>query len=199
MSRKPGAVQLYYEPRFDHNQVEVGERPADWYELDRAQTDAFEQFLNQVHDKLRIIRQVGDPWHFLQTGLSFLTKGFVSDGLEQLLWHITALDALLGEKGRGLSDRLSRRMAAIYSDDNGDRKKVKATFAKLYGFRNDLVHGRTFKQLADHGHLRSARALARVATLRMIDRLDHLAQENQRDRLAVIGSREEILKGLDRS
>jgi hypothetical protein len=193
----PPVDTLYYEPRFDQNQIEVGERPADWYELDREQTEAFEGFIQRIQDRLHVIREVGEPWHFLETGLGFLTKGFVSEGLEQLLWHITALDALLGEKGLGLGNRLSRRLAAIYSSDNKIREKVKAIFVELYGFRNDLVHGSTFKKVAHHGHLRVARTLARVAALRMIEVLAHLADEHRTGRLAFVPNREEILESLE--
>jgi len=189
--------ERYYEPWFDQNQVEVGETPADWYELDRVQTETFEAFIYRVHDKLRVIRAVGESWHFIDTSLRFLTKGFVSDGLEQLLWHITALDALLGERRPPLGDRLARRLAAIYSDNSDVRDRVRATFSELYGFRNELVHGRTFTKAAHHGHLRAARALARQATLRMVETLAHLAQESQAGRLGFVPAREEILEGLE--
>jgi hypothetical protein len=49
-------------------------------------------------------------WEFAETALNFLLKGFLSDGFEQLLWNMVAMEAVGGQKG-GSTRLLQRRIA----------------------------------------------------------------------------------------
>jgi hypothetical protein len=101
-------------------------------------------------------------WRFLDIGIGYLTKAFFADGLEQLLWHITAFEALFGESNRGVTERLARRLAAILGGSEEQRKDVKKRFEQLYRIRSKLVHGAPLED-AYVGHLREARSFARQA------------------------------------
>ncbi len=53
-----------------------------------------------------------------------LVKAFFAEGLEQLLWHITAIDALLGEDASGLKEKLARRTASILGKTEDEKEIV---------------------------------------------------------------------------
>ena len=193
----PPIDALYYEPEFDPSGEEIGERPGALFTLSAADTSHFEGFLREIGGQLREINEVGDAWSFVDLALSYVIKGFFTDGLEQMLWHIVALEVLLGENRPRITDRLSRRLASVYSDDEALNSGARAAFTKLYGLRGELVHGRPFKAEVHRGHLRIARTLARVAALRMLKLLTHILGERRNRRLDFLPSREEVLQALD--
>ena len=90
--------------------------------------------------------------------MGYFVKAFFTDsfekGLEQLLWNITALEALLGEKNDDLTESLARRISTILGTTKKEKKKIKKQFKELYNFRCALVHGIHFKEEIYIGHLR---------------------------------------------
>lgn len=89
-----------------------------------------------------------------------------------MLWHITTLEALLGEKGTGVTARLAGRIASILGRGEEEKTTVKKEFSELYNFRSDLVHGNRFKKEVYVGHLRNARDQARETLLWFLHYLD---------------------------
>jgi hypothetical protein len=165
-------------------------------DLDAAETDRFEVFVRGVSTQLQSIRSLGEVWGFMDLGLDYLLKGFFSDGLEQILWHIVSLKAFLGENGRGITDRLIRRVGPISSADLKESRAARKTFTCLDRVRNDLVHGRV--QVLAHSHdLWEARRLGRTVAKNMIRFLSGLADEVNTGRLAPVPTREEVLEVLD--
>lgn len=193
----PPVDKLYYEPVFDASGEEVGEQPGIAFAFDASGTSRVESFLRGVDADLAEIQGASDSWGFLDLALSYVVKGFFAEGLEQLLWHLVALEALFAEDRPGITDRLSRRLAAIYSDDKDANHKAQSAFRELYRRRGELVHGQPFKKEAHHGHLGASRALARVAALQTLRLLAHITKERKNGRLARIPSREELLKAID--
>jgi hypothetical protein len=87
--RKPS--RIYYELEFDWDNKEVGERSVVVFDLsDDDKTAAFETFIGEISRQIRDVRAVGSEWGFADLALRYLTKGFLSDGLEQMLWHMVA-------------------------------------------------------------------------------------------------------------
>ena len=108
------------------------------------------------------------------------------------------MEALLGEKGEGVTKRLARRIAFILGKDEKERKTIKKRFKELYGFRCDLVHGNPFKDDIYQGHLRYARNLARLALLWFLHYLNNVlirTQDYHPDER--IPKREDILMLID--
>jgi hypothetical protein len=104
-------------------------------------------------------------WEFLEVAMGYLAKAFLTEGLEQLLWHITVLEALLGERDEVLNS-IRRRLAIILGEGDAERiQELHKTINELYSFRSDLVHGRRFKKAIYRGHLRRARDLSRKTLL----------------------------------
>jgi hypothetical protein len=97
------------------------------------------------------------------------TAFFINDlskATEQLLWHITTIEALLGEEGEGITSKLKHRLANILGKDyKGGRKKVKELFYKIYKMRCNLVHGRGYGEDISIDYLYEARNLARKACI----------------------------------
>ena len=84
-------------------------------------------------------------------------------GLGQLLWHITTLEALLGEP-REVTATLAKRVALITEQTNKARGEVRKQVQELYDFRSSIVHGKTTLRTnrIHEGHLRKARNLSRL-------------------------------------
>ncbi len=87
-------------------------------------------------------------------------------GLGQLLWHITTLEALLGEP-REVTATLAKRVALITEQTNKARGEVRKQVQELYDFRSSIVHGKTTLRTnrIHEGHLRKARNLSRLVLL----------------------------------
>jgi hypothetical protein len=112
-------------------QEERGEGPDPWITLDEAETHAFERFVRHVHDLLRKVRPWRgswaivrpDAWQFLDIALANLMRAFSASGVDQLFWHVIALEALLRGKGDGGTNRLAQRVAWILAETADERTR----------------------------------------------------------------------------
>jgi hypothetical protein len=172
----PDLSQLAQEPIFDNEGEEVGETRVIVFDLGAYEPKDFYQFGKEIEALLnRVVKQ--QEWRFIDTALNFIEKGFIEKGLDQLLWHITAVEALLGEKVEsGLTNLLKNRVGRILGFTEADRKNVKKSFENLYSLRSDYVHGNV--KLAEreilHGHLAQAREFARAIAVWMLFYLKHV-------------------------
>jgi hypothetical protein len=127
-----------------------------------------------------------------------LTKAYFAGGLDQLLWYITSIEALLGERGEELSEKLARRIAAIMGKTKNEKKDIKKRFKALYDFRSALVHGNKFRKEVYWGHLREAREFARICLvwfLNFLAEIQNGISDNQLD--TELPKRKIILNLLD--
>jgi len=167
--------------------------------LDEPATEAFKAFIRRAGDLLRCLRVKQKGWEFLEVALAYFIKAFfTAEGFEQMLWHITTLEALLGEKGEGLTERLARRIASILGRSENERKDIRKQFKELYDFRSDLVHGSSFQKLVYVGHLRNARNLARRTLFWFLHYLHYIQARFSSSQLTKgVPTREEILALID--
>jgi hypothetical protein len=189
---------LETEPEFDHANKEVGERPAIRLHFNEAEADAFERLARS--EGTRLHAALSSTWSrpLVEVASNFFAKAFVSDGLEQLLWHITTIEALVGERAEGLTERLARRLAEALGASDSERESIRKRFRELYEFRSELVHGRTPKAEVLTRHLFEAREFARNLLrwyLRLLDDIQKAAgaAASQGD----MPDRREILRLLD--
>lgn len=173
---------------------EIGDVPAAYIRLSKSETDSFKAFIQRTGNLLKSLRAGENEWQFLKIALGYFIKAFLSEGLEQLLWHITVLEALLGEKGKGVTERLARRIASILGKSDDERKAIRKKFEELYGFRCNLVHGNPFQKQTYVRHLRDARNLARQTLLWFLHYLNEIQTGFPKED---IPTREEILTLLD--
>jgi len=113
-------------------------------------------------------------------------------GLGQLLWHITTLEALLGEP-REVTATLAKRVALITEQTNKARGEVRKQVQELYDFRSSIVHGKTTLRTnrIHEGHLRKARNLSRLVLLWFISFLSAIQAKFSEN----IPTRDELLSG----
>jgi len=140
-----------------------------------------------------------DAWPFFEIAMGYFLKAFFSDGSEQLLWHITALDALLGEnEGRGRTKRIGKRLGSILGQ-GAEQEAIRERFRELHHYRNELVHGyREENREVYTGHLRDARELARCSMWWFLSFLNHLQSKFPEGfGNKGIPSRKEVLKLID--
>jgi hypothetical protein len=89
-----------------------------------------------------------------------------------LALSIAAVEALLGEKGREIDERLSGSLAVLLEPDPGMRAQARKFFKRLYGFRSDALHG---QQLDSESHCRDdARCVAAAVLQSVVSREDFL-------------------------
>jgi hypothetical protein len=155
--------------------------PLDYWNFDEEESTAFEAFLRRTELMVLSIAEVPE-WRFITTALDYLLKAFVSKGKEQLIWHITALESLLGQKGEALIDSIGRRLAQITTSDEKAQPAARKKFRELYNFRCDIVHGNTAgKESAEREmlckHLNEARYFARDTLMWFLNLLTALREQ----------------------
>jgi hypothetical protein len=105
-------------------------------------------------------------WYFLEIAITYFVRAFQTEGLDQLLWHWVAIEALVGggpdePVSRTIRDRLKRMLGSTESD----QEEIKEQFEQLYRLRNDLVHGNVFLGSVPGTDLYNLRELARQSIL----------------------------------
>jgi hypothetical protein len=91
----PDLSQLATEPVMDDEGEEIGERPVIGLRVYGHEPEQMAEFLLSVSGQLTKVRAFKE-WAFLDVALNFLVKAFVNKvELEQMLWHITAIEGRL--------------------------------------------------------------------------------------------------------
>jgi hypothetical protein len=184
----------------DGTLVQLERAPID-YRMDADETAAFLSFIKKVNALLGEIEPSMPEWRFIDVAMNFLVKAFFSDfsgGIEQLLWHIVAVEATLGESGAGVTERLKRRVSAILAHSEDEAKQIRDEFNKLYKLRNTLVHGSAKLGTKEVflGHLGQAREIARRVVCWMLCYLVHVRKTCPSSSVG-LPTREDILLSLD--
>lgn len=168
----------------------------DWQEgqlqMDDEGTRRFVAFVRSGIHKLLKVKSKREEWSFFENALGFLTKGFFTTDLEQLLWHVTALEALFGENLPGVKQRLARRIGSVLGPEAGRR------FLELYDYRSSLVHGnaKLVGKRVPWEKLNEARDLALGAVVWMLNCLYHIQVRSAPG--PPLPRREEILEAIDK-
>ena len=177
------------------------------FDLNESRVVAFERCIKRADECLGHLEKKDcdtDPtyrdtyWPFLKVALGNVIKAFFTDGLEQLLWHITALEALLGAE-RGIRKSIAKRSAAIVGTTKKERKRLKEQFEDLYDLRCDLVHGNQFKKDTHRQQLFEARMMALRVSIWLVHYLSEIAAKiKEGSWQGEVPDREDLLNLLDR-
>lgn len=136
----PNTRTLERESEFDSDTgEEIGDRPEIHFHLNKAETIAFEAFIKAESERLTRLRSCKWSNDLIQVGLGFLVKAFFTNGVEQLLWHITTIEALFGEDSGGITERLAQRLSRVLGGTQAERKEIRKSFRELYDTRSELV------------------------------------------------------------
>jgi hypothetical protein len=105
----------------------------------------------------------------------FLVRGYLSDGIDEFLAHLTAIEAALGVEGDhirkkgnahgnvGATSRMRARVSALLGDTAAG-----AEYAELFKLRSAFVHGRRMTAISSAERIR-ARTLARRVVKALFD------------------------------
>jgi hypothetical protein len=194
--------KLLTEPVYDVKGNTIGEVPTMYIHFNEEETNSFKFF---IKEKTQIITGIDinkNKWEFLNIALGYFVKAFLTDsferGLEQLLWNITALESLLGEKNNDLTESLARRISIILGTTQNEKKKIKKQFKELYNFRCSLIHGSHFKKEIYIGHLRLCRDFVRKTILWFLHYLYFIQKEIlEKENYQKSIERKDILSFLD--
>ena len=188
------------------------------FDLDESRAAAFEQCINRAdqclmhlekkkHDtEIPYLETLDTRWPFLKIAMGNLIKAFfANEDFEQLLWHVTALEALLGDRGPSLTTSLARRSAAILGRTENERKTWKKKFAGnndngIYDLRSALVHGRKIKKETSRKQLFEARMMVLRVMVWFVHYLSEIAASiNEGSWQSDVPKREDFLVLLDLS
>lgn len=160
----PSGHGIGMEPVLDNDGNEVGEWPQrPICELDLDEIHSLDKGVQARSAELQSIAAHTEA-HFVFNAMDFLLKAFLSKGMEQLLWNVVAIEAVLGPESKNMesiSASLRRRVAAILGGTNAQQKAISKEVNDLYGFRSLLVHGGAHSDTVFAGHVASARRIAR--------------------------------------
>lgn len=197
--RMPIIPELETEPLL-HPEIreELGRVPLVKVDLDQVETQHFITFMKHIGGIMHSLGKDNDSWSFLQIALGYFTKAFlIEPNLEQFLWHIVVLEALLGEGPEGVTERLARRIGMILGKDTNERQKIAKRFRKLYEVRSSLVHGR-YQSRADVTAIIDAYRFSRLTIIWFLHYLSNIQSEIAKsERGERVPNRQEILMLLD--
>lgn len=197
-SPSPDLSGLEFLPYFDAMGEEIGEAPIFPIHLEKDELERLKNIVIKTKQFLDTIDLTECDLEFLNIGMGYLAKAFFTEGLEQLLWHMTVLDALFGERDEVIGS-LKRRISNIFGKTEKARKEIRNKVDDLYKFRSDLVHGNIFKDEVFKGHLRIARTFARDSLLWFLNLLSTIHKELTRANIPLTNypKRKEFLFLLD--
>jgi hypothetical protein len=109
--------------------------------------------------------------------MHFLVRAFVSEGIDEFVAHISAIEAALGlksdhdqrsrpkisSKNPGATFRVAQRISKLL-----DSAQARDDYLKLFGIRSDFVHGHQVGEISSAERL-MARRLARATSDAMVD------------------------------
>jgi hypothetical protein len=171
-----------------------------YIDLDNAKTRKFKEFIDNTHRLLLSVKTEENNWQFFDIAINSFLKAFFSNGIEQILWYMISIEALLGQVEKS-TENIANRMSRILGRTNEEKKTIKKKFKGekgLYDFRCKLVHGKTFKEKAYVSHLLEARSLSRRIILWFIHYLSRIqGQVVQHKDFEKIPTRDDILLLID--
>jgi hypothetical protein len=86
----------------------------------------------------------------------FLLRSCREEGIDQLIMHMTAIDAALGKQQKGATEAIRKRLKRLLNDEGASQE-----FKRLYDLRCAYIHGRGEDRPIPVSDLVSARRLAR--------------------------------------
>jgi hypothetical protein len=151
--------------------------------LDDAAKTGLTPFTDAAWEKLQAARASS---LFETPIVHFLVRAFLADGMDEIMAHMTAIEAALGlemdhkkwmrpkpdpHKKVSATDRVVARLAAILNDPQSAK-----TYKDLFELRSTFVHGRTGLQKVSTAKRVHARRLARRVARALVDAATQPAQ-----------------------
>jgi hypothetical protein len=164
----PQHAEILMLPILDQQGNEIGERPHQpVFEIAEAEAEKFEEFVQEMDHALNRLL-VDDSAQFLHIAADSMLKGALSEGLDQLLSHVVALEAVFGPGKMDVESKnqcLRRRIARVLKAPER-RKAMQHQVSELYGLRSAFVHGDAAQNKQIYrGQLADARDISRAVVV----------------------------------
>lgn len=128
-----------------------------------------------------------NSWHEVESAMAtsafnplivhFLVRAFMSEGIDEFLGHISAIEAALGMKSDhdqrarprlhgknpGATIRIANRLSVLLKTSDAGQ-----VYSQLFGIRSDFLHGRPVGEISS-AHRLAARRLARETSSAIVD------------------------------
>jgi hypothetical protein len=179
----PPAADLAWESHYVGDE-EVGEKPIVW-NLELADTAALEAISDAYWARLEKARHSV----LLETPVQhFLLRAFFSDGMDEIIAHMTAVEAALGlqadftKRGRrrlpamNPSERVQRRIEALLDDSSAG-----LDYKTLSEVRGEFVHGRKIEGKVPSETRNLARRLARRVANALVEKAQDIPDWKPRE------------------
>lgn len=179
----PPAADLAWEPNFVEDE-EIGEKPVVW-RLELADTAALKAIGEDYWTKLEKARR---SVLFETPVQHFMLRAFFSDGMDEIMAHMTAIEAALGlqvdftKSGRKRpppmhpSERLQRRVEALLDDPSAGQ-----AYNDLSVTRGEFVHGRKIEGKVPSKTRNEARRLARRVANALLEKAQDIPDGKSRE------------------
>jgi len=128
----------------------------------------FKSELFKIKKKVEYLQEYESKWPFVRLALKYFEKAFRSSGIEQLLWHIIAIESLVGKQNE-TREALAKRISVVLYDTESEKEATQALLKDIYDFRNNLVHGNIFDKELHMYDLDIARNIARKTLLWFVE------------------------------
>jgi len=187
--------QSWFENDFDPEGEYIGDRLMTPYYLGVEDCSEFVRFVKTMEADIRQLHAHQDHCAFVLRALDYFVRASFTNGLEQLIWHITTLEILLTPDGKEqISETVARRSALIVGATPAERTAIKKHVKDLYNLRSKVVHGGEFtKNRPNQSHLWLARSIARRVLTWAVG---YYAQSARNNRANVL-NREGLLDAID--
>jgi hypothetical protein len=164
--------------------------------FDADETKVFDSFLRESKRLIDNLNLNSENLGFLNIALCQIVKAFFSEGFEDLLSNIIAMEALLGDEP--IKETIANRLSTILGGTEKQRARIQEKFIKLYKFRCNIVHGENVKRNVYEGHLREAREFVRKTILGIINYINFYQPSAKTGEIRKLLDRSEILKAIDK-
>lgn len=186
-------------PVFDDDGGVIGQAPMTTCSLNEEETTNFNEFVSRCFELFGTYAS-GKEGEFIRTSLKAFLRAMIKKGAagawveedageEAFVQLVTAIEALVGEKGEGLTDKLARRVAILLGDDESDTIEKWHSMKKFYDMRSDVVHGN--REELDKDKLREGLEIlpewVRKATLHMTSLLAEINTDEGRKKIQDLG------------
>jgi hypothetical protein len=172
----------------DANTGEEFQTRFDTLELDQAATAELVQFALEIFEARRGVASARN-WAFVERALGFVRRADDSDGYDQFVNLIAAIEALFGEDGPGITQALLRRSLALLGGTRKQQTAIRNELDALYDLRSAHVHGDDAPDPIPGERLIEANVMARrlvVRLLRWLSAVRASAPQKQIPRAAIL-------------
>ena len=163
--------------------------------LNENHSNTFIEFIHHTKKLLDAVYEEITKLNFVKVALGFYVKAFASNitNWERLLWFITSIEALIGEKS-SVADNVSRRLALIMGSSPGKRAEIKREFKNLYNMRSRIIHGEIIPEKDIIIHVNKVGYYCQALLIWYLNFVNHLIEISA---LNMIKERKELLDIID--